>query len=450
MSNILVGNDVLIGCGDKVGCVVGAEQLATSAGVWVKVRFYKQGPYLCATVYSVAQGEPRIFEMKVDLRPIQRAVMRAHSALHGKDIAQAAIRAKVSGDHLIGWSLGKMWKGVKETAKKIGRNKLVKGIASVTKAVGKTAVKVAKSKAFGAVLVAASVFPLTAPFAAPALAAYAAANTAIAGVEQGKKLVQTAQRAGTIIKQGANAVASAVKSTKAAGAAVKAASARMSPAERSRAALTAKAAGKVQLSAKGKVAVARAITAMPQAAKAAAANKVKQKLAQASKVKTQLALAKRLPPGASAKVVSATRAQVKAKPLADLAARTAAKFRDPNVQKQLLAIKQKAEKSKAALEGVQQRAKTGDLDAQKSAAIVNLVARNRARIQAMTQTAAAGLPGLLITPRGKIVRGRFRVEAKASASAGLLYQGPGKNARGSYATVSGPIGADIMIGCGCL
>ena len=450
MSNsLLVGNDVLIGCGDKVGCVVGAEQLATSAGVWVKVRFYKQGPYLCATVYSVAQGEPRIFEMKVDLRPIERAVMRAHSALHGKDIARAAIRARVSGNALVGWSLGKMWKGVKNTAKKIGRNKLLKGIASATKAVGRVAKKVAKSKAFGAVLIAASAFPLTAPFAAPALGAYAAATAAISGAEQGKKLFQTAKRASTIIKQGANAVAPATKTTKAAGAAVKAASSRMSPAERAQTAASAKAAGKVQLSLKGKAAIAKSLTALPQAAKAAAASRVKQKLAQASKVRTQMALAKRLPPGASAKVMSATRAQVAVKPLATLAARVSARFKDPKVQAQLLAMKSKAEKSKAVLESVQAKAKTGDLDAQKSAAIINLVARNRARIQAMTQTSAAGLPGLLITPRGKIVRGRFRVEAKAG-SAGLLYQGAGKAARGSYATVSGPIGADIMIGCGCL
>lgn len=431
-----------VGC---VGCVVGAEQLATNAGVWVKARFFRDGHHLCATVYSVSQGEPKVFEMRVDLRPIERALMRKHAAVHAKGMARASLR----GQPTVGWGLGSLWKGVKKTAKKIGRVKLVKGIVNVTKAVGKVAVKVAKSKEFGAVLAVASAFPLTAPFAGPALAAYAFANTAIAGVEQGKKLLTVAKTASTVIKKGAQLAKTATNSGKQATAIVKSASASLSPAQRAQIAASAKAAGKVSLTPKGQAALRSAFARVPTAMRKVMAGKVQKKLSQAAQVKTQVALARRLPGPAGAAVLKATRTAVAAAPAIALAKRTAARLKQPAVRARLSRMKTQAEKSKAALTAIQQKAKTGSLDAQKNAAIVNLVARNRARIQAMSQASAAGLPGLLITPEGKIKRGRFRVQAAAGGkSRGLLYQGPGKTERGAFTTVSG-FRPDILVGCAC-
>ena len=81
----------IVGCGG-IGCVVGAEaQVEEASGVWVKTRFYREGNFLCATVYSVASGNPKVVELRVDLRPIARAVMRAHSTFHASDLAKSDV-----------------------------------------------------------------------------------------------------------------------------------------------------------------------------------------------------------------------------------------------------------------------------------------------------------------------------------------------------------------------
>lgn len=436
-----IGCHPAIGC--DIGCVVGAEELSQSAGVWVKTRFWKEGPYLKATVYSVANGEPKVVELSVDLRPIARAVARVHAQLHGEQALKAAIR----GQPLVGWSLKKMWKGVKKTAKKIGRSKLVKGVVKVTKGVAKVAKAVAKSKVLGSVLAAASVFPLTAPFAAPALGAYAAANAAVKGVETGRKVVKAASSIASTIKRGKSLAKAAKSASSKAKAAVASVSSQMSAAQRTKIAAKAKAAGKIKLTTKGKATVAATLAAKPAgSARKAAANALAGRLKTLAKLRQQAALAKSLPPAAGKAVVASARTSVAA--AAAVAAGKAAEkqLANPKVRAKLLAAKAEAAKAQAALESVKKAAATGDLDAQKSAVIVNLVARNRARIQAMSQANAGGLPGLLITPQGKLIRGRWRVQAKA-AGKGLLYRGAGQPTEsGTFATVSGNPQASIHWG----
>ena len=287
----------LIGCGN-VGCVVGAEALSGAAsGVWVKTRVYREGHFLCATVYSVAAGEPKIVELRVDMRPIAREVMKAHLALHGGQLARIAGRSEA----LIGWGLGSLWKGAKKAAKAIGRNKLVKGVVKVSKAVAKGAKAVVKSKALGVVLTAASVFPITAPFAAPALGAYAAANAALAGVEAGSKVVKTAQKAASTIKQGAKLAKQVAKTTKSTANAVKKAGAMLPKAQKLAIVKRTQAAGKIKLNAKGKRALATTLVKAPAGkARKAVASKVASKMKQLATIKSRAALAK-VPPDGSAR-----------------------------------------------------------------------------------------------------------------------------------------------------
>lgn len=437
----------LIGCGcvsgfpEVVGCVVGAEKLTEASGVWFKTRFRREGNFLCATVYSVAAGEPKVVELRVDLRPIARAVMRAHAAMHAKDLAKASLRAKVSGN-TVGWGLGSLWKGAKKAAKAIGRNKLVKGVIGVTRTIAKTAKSVIKSKVTGLVAAGLAAFPLTAPLGVAALGAYAAANAAVAAVETGSKVVKTAQSAASTISQGVRLAQSVTGKKRQAATAVKVAAASMSPAARAAAARRATAAGKLSLNARGKAAVTNTLAKAPASRRPAVASAIRKKLEGVSRLRQQVALARNLPSQAGAAVLASTKLEASAAPLIAQAAATARKLRDPAVRKKLLELRARAGKAEELLQGVASAARTGSLDAQKSAVIVNLVARNRARIQAMSQANAGGLPGVLITQDGKLRRGRFRLQAVANAG-GLLYQGRTQpRERGSFQSVSGELPMD--------
>lgn len=435
----------LIGCGGgcvsgfpaAVGCVVGAEQLSETAGVWVKTRFYRQGHFLCATVYSVAAGEPKVVELRVDLRPIARAVMRAHASVHARDMARVSLTRDPSGT-TVGWGLGNLWKGAKKAARKIGRNKLVKGVVGVTRQLAKTAKTVIKSKITGIIATGLAAFPLTAPLGVAALGAYAAANAALAGAEAGSKVIKTAQSAASTISQGVRLAQRVSGQTKQAAAAVKTASSMMSPAQRSAVAKRTAAAGNITLNAKGKAVVKKALAQAPSAAaKGSMAKKMMAKLATVSALQKRVALAKSLPGAAGQAVLQTTALQVKAAPALARAAATARTLQNPAVRAKLVALRTQGDKSVALLRNVANQAQAGSLDAQKSATIVNLVARNRARIQAMSQANAGGLPGVLITQDGKLRRGRFRIQAVA-AQGGLLYQGQGQpKERGTFQSVSG-------------
>lgn len=416
----------LIGC-SNIGCVVGAEELALpAAGVWVKTRFWQEGAWLKATVYSVAAGEPKVFELAVDLRPIAKAMLELHRKAHERASARASVRGT-----RVGWSLGSMWKKAKSAAKAIGRSKLVKGVVKVTKSV-------VKSKFVGGLLAVASVVPITAAFAAPALGAYAAAHAAVKAVDKGKKAVAVATKAAGTIAQGKQLAASLTQRKAQTAAAVKTAGALMTASTKANVAARVKAAANVKLTAQGRTKVATAIRSLPtSAARAAAAKKVADQLAAVKKVRASTALAQALPPTARAAVVSTTQLEVQAAPLLKTAAATAQKLAQPAVKAELTSAVAQGEKAKALLTDIQARAQSGSLDAQKSAAIVNLVARNHARQQAMAQASAGGLPGILITPEGKLMRGRFRVQAKAGQG-GLLYQGrTATNERGVFAKVAG-------------
>lgn len=435
-----------VGCG-PVGCVVGAEALGQAAGVWVKTHFYRKGPYLCATVYSVAAGNPRVIDLRVDLRPIERALVRAHASEHSR----ATLK-----NPSVGWSLGSMWKKAKKAAKSIGRSKLVKGVVGVTKAVYKGAKAVVKSKITGAILGVASVFPLTAPFAAPALGAYAAANSAVSAVEKGSKVVKVASSAMSTISRGKQLAKAVGQKTVATSAAVKTAGATLTAAQKQQLAARATAAGKVALTAAAKAKLAAKASTLTAAARAKLAAQTAAKLKAASVVKQRVALAKALPPTAKAAVLATTALQLKAAPEIAKAKALQQKLASPTVQKALVTARAQAANAEGLLADIKRRAQTATgpakLDAQKSAVIVDLVARNRARIQAMSQANAGGLPGLLITPEGKLVRGKFRVQAVATppTRGGLLYGGRGQASRGTFTRVSGQLPSDgvRMMGAG--
>lgn len=426
---------------NTVGCIVGAEALAETSGVWLKTRFHRDGHFMCATVYSVSAGEPEVFQLKIDMRPIARELMRLHTAMHAQDAAQATVR----GEMHVGFSLGSVWKSAKKAASSVAKSKLVKGVVKVTKAVAKGAKAVVKSKAVGVVAAGLAAFPLTAPIGVAALGAYGAANAALTAVEAGRKVVSTAKQATTVVKQGATAAKAVTSAKKTTATAIKTAAASMTPAQKAAAVVKTKAAANIQLNAKGKVAVVTALAKAPAAKKPAVAKAVAAKLKTAAAVKASTALAKALPPKAGKAVVASTKLQVAAAPVIAKAKATAAKLAQPGVKARLTDILTRGVKNEAAIKKVVQGANAGSLDAKKSAAVLNLVARNRARIQAMSQANAGGMPGLLITSRGQIRRGKWRVSpiGQGAGDAGaLLYTGPGQLERGAFATVSGLLPSD--------
>ena len=71
-------------------------------GFWLKTHFYREGNLLHAVTYSCIAGHPEVFKASVDLRPIVKAVTRAHNALH----AQNKVSGEEVHDALIGFSFG--------------------------------------------------------------------------------------------------------------------------------------------------------------------------------------------------------------------------------------------------------------------------------------------------------------------------------------------------------
>lgn len=359
----------VIGCDIPVR-VGGAEIIGTNAGVWLKTHFRQEGHYLVATTYLVAAGNPSVFELRIDLRPLEKAATAIHAALHQKT------------QPTVGFSFKKAWRGIKKTAKKIGKSKLVKAVGKVTQAV-------VKSKITGGLVTALAV--VVPAVGVPALAAYGAANAAIKAVGEGKKLVNTAVEAKSIISKG-NAIAK------------------------------------------------RAVTAKTEGA-------AKAKAAVASKTPAGTAQAKSI-----AAAVAKVTAQAKASPAVARALAVKKRLSDPKVKAQLLAIKARADSAKKALDKVAYDSvnATGakKKDALQSRAIINLVAQNNLRLAAIAQKNAGGLPALLIDPKGKITRGRYTVKPQAAARGrgDVAYFGPGNVQRGLFTKVSGEydiIGDDL-------
>lgn len=402
----------VIGCDIPVRQVVGAEALSTAkAGIWTKTHFYEQGHYLHAKTYLVAAGNPVVLEFRIDLRPLEKVAGRIHQRLH------AEMSKRTGTDPSIGFSFSKAWKKVKGTAKKIGKSKLIK-------AVGKGIKSVATSKLVGSALaVTAVVVP---GVGVAALAAYGAANAAIKAVDKGKKLVSTASAVKNTLSKAGSMATKLTTAKRAAPNAALAASA----------AARAKAAAQTRtLAVKAKAAVALAPNAQRAAAVKAAATT--QAAAIAARAKAQAATSAK-------KIVAQVKsAEARVVPVVKAAATLQTKLQDPAVRAKLLTIRAQADSAKKALEAVKEKAQYGTgqekLDAQKSAAIVNLVARNEARIQAMSQQNAGGLPSLLIDAKGRIVPGRFRVVAKSGGkNPDVLYDGPKKPLQaGAFTKVAG-------------
>lgn len=156
-----------------------------ASGYWVKTRFYQEGPILKSVTYCVTCGNAEIFRFEVDLRPIAAKVATYHKNLHRKTQAgrPGALKTTSVGfdfpgslnpSHLVKQAMG--------TAKKIGRIKLVKQITDNVKKVADVGKAVLRSKITGGVLTGLAVaFPAV---GAPALAAYAAGNAALAALDK--------------------------------------------------------------------------------------------------------------------------------------------------------------------------------------------------------------------------------------------------------------------------
>lgn len=64
-------------------------------GFWLKTHFFREGNLFHVTGYSCIAGSPEVFHASIDIRPILKAVMRAHNALHAE--------AKISGEEISGF-----------------------------------------------------------------------------------------------------------------------------------------------------------------------------------------------------------------------------------------------------------------------------------------------------------------------------------------------------------
>lgn len=203
----------VIGCDYPSGPVVGAETLIGATGVWSKTHMQRKGHFLCATMYLVAAGKPKVVELKVDMRPIAKAAMKFHIAAHKRMEAQ---KTGISGEPEIGWgfSLRKAFRSIKrkvrKTVKRISKNKLVRAATWVhrkaykyAKKASKVASKVLKNKwVQGAITTALTVFPPTTGLGVAAGAAFAMANKAVAAIEAGSKMVNGVRKAYNRVSKG--------------------------------------------------------------------------------------------------------------------------------------------------------------------------------------------------------------------------------------------------------
>lgn len=378
--------------------VSGSEKLTDSAGIWLKTRLYRKGHTLHAVTYTVAAGQPRVFELSLDLRPIALAAAKFHALQARRDLSVAGT------DPVIGASIWKKFtRKVKKTVRKAGRAKMLRKVGKLGRSIARGTKAIVKSKITGAIGAVLTVFPPTAAAGAALTAGYIAANAAVKAIEGGAKVAKTA-----IAVKGE--IESAVKTAKRIRGKVK----KLSRAPRKLSAL-----------AKGKI-NSRAKTLSP-----------------AQRLKFAQALKGRIQKMGGVRPKLKISANVKARLVR--AARIKKRLKNPDVRKRLLAIARKSQSSKKLLRDIAENARYGKgatrLKAQKAAAIVNLVAQNRARIRAAAQANSGGLPAMLIDRRGKITRGRFRVSASARTPgfSDVLYTGPGQQLQ---------TGQFARIGCG--
>lgn len=368
-------------------------------GLWLKTHIERRGHMLVATT-GIIDGSlhSRLFEVRVDLRPIARAVM----AYHKQELHQN----RISGCVGCGTSIGFL--GIGKAIKKLGRNKLVRKVAKVAtysnpitaqvalankarkskktrKAIVKAATysnlitaahavamnprvkRAAKNRGLGAAVGTVAVaFP---PIGTPALAAYAGANAALAAAENGKR-----------------------------------------------------AAGYI----KGLVKKSKQLT------------KIKRQLKAKNASPAMVRLTARNP-------------KIRAKIRAAIAARRKLKKIRKNkswlakiVQQRNLAQKKMQQISAAAKYSTDPKKRA---EAQKAAAVILAAANARARIKAIEQRmspeAKAGQTGILVTNKGP-VKGRFVKVATSLGTTPDLLMLPGRSELGEYERVSGCIGCGLF------
>lgn len=131
--------------------------------------------------------------------------------------------------------------------------------------------------------------------------------------------------------------------------------------------------------------------------------------------------------------------KVAAAPLIQAAtkAQAAVKKAAPALAKKAVA----SSKIKTQLAAIAQASRAGNAEAKLAASVIARSSRALDDIAKIQSQAGAGIPGLLVTASGKIVkapRGRFRL-ANISTGRDLLYTGPGKTAlKGTFTAVAGP------------
>lgn len=126
-------------------------------GVWLKVHFYMDGPFMKATVYTVAGGDAEVFNLSVDTRPIAAAIAKYHKKLHG-DVAVS----------------GTLFNNLTTAVKKVGKGKLSGEVFKVSQSLATKA----KCKAMTPNM----------PVSDVALAAFAAARKGVDAVDANKKM----------------------------------------------------------------------------------------------------------------------------------------------------------------------------------------------------------------------------------------------------------------------
>jgi hypothetical protein len=65
-------------------------------GVWLKMHFYMDGPFMKATVYTVTGGDAEVFNLSVDTRPIAAKIAELHKKLHGEVAVSGSLFANLT------------------------------------------------------------------------------------------------------------------------------------------------------------------------------------------------------------------------------------------------------------------------------------------------------------------------------------------------------------------
>ena len=136
-------------------------------GVWLKTHTYMEGPYMCMTIYSVANADAEVVNLKVDMRPILKQVAEYHKLLHAHGAPQ------VSG----------LFDSLQKAATTLGRAKLAQQAFVATQGIA------AKARC--------QVQTPRVPVSDLALTAYAAARKGVDAVDTNAKLKQSMEQAAT-------------------------------------------------------------------------------------------------------------------------------------------------------------------------------------------------------------------------------------------------------------